>query len=75
MPLPSPYKNPQEARYAQNGALPPDLSLIAKARAGLSVRVLLNVEKTGMGDPFFDLGNFSINHELTPDEDRILLAA
>ena len=22
-----------------------------------------------MGDPFFDLGNFSINHELTPDED------
>jgi ubiquinol-cytochrome c reductase cytochrome c1 subunit len=31
--LPSPYKNEQEARYAQNGALPPDLSLIAKARA------------------------------------------
>ena len=30
--LPSPYKNEQEARYAQNGALPPDLSLIAKAR-------------------------------------------
>ena len=28
-----------------------------------------------MGDPFFDLGNFSINHELTPDEDEILLAA
>jgi hypothetical protein len=28
-----------------------------------------------MGDPFFDLGNFSINHELTPDEDQILLAA
>ena len=23
-----------------------------------------------MGDPFFDLGNFSINHELTPDEDE-----
>ena len=31
--LPSPYKNEQEARYAQNGALPPDLSLITKARA------------------------------------------
>ena len=30
--LPSPYKNEQEARSAQNGALPPDLSLIAKAR-------------------------------------------
>ena len=28
-----------------------------------------------MGDPFFDLGNFSINHELTPGEDEILLAA
>ena len=32
-PLPSPFKNEQEARFAQNGALPPDLSLIAKARA------------------------------------------
>jgi ubiquinol-cytochrome c reductase cytochrome c1 subunit len=30
--LPSPYKNEQEARSALNGALPPDLSLIAKAR-------------------------------------------
>ena len=30
--IPSPFKNEQEARYAQNGALPPDLSLIAKAR-------------------------------------------
>jgi len=28
-----------------------------------------------MGDPFFDLGNFSINHELTPGEDEILLTA
>jgi len=28
-----------------------------------------------MGDPFFDLGNFSINHELSPDEDSILLGA
>ena len=30
--MPSPYKNDQEARSAQNGALPPDLSLITKAR-------------------------------------------
>jgi ubiquinol-cytochrome c reductase cytochrome c1 subunit len=30
--IPAPYKNEQEARYVQNGALPPDLSLIAKAR-------------------------------------------
>lgn len=30
--VPSPYKNEQEARSAQNGALPPDLSLVARAR-------------------------------------------
>jgi cytochrome c1 len=31
--MPPPYKNEQEARFALNGALPPDLSLIARARA------------------------------------------
>jgi cytochrome c1 len=31
--LPSPYKNEKEARFAQNGALPPDLSNITKARS------------------------------------------
>lgn len=30
----SPYENDQAAKYANNGALPPDLSLITKARAG-----------------------------------------
>ncbi len=30
----SPYKNDQQAKYANNGSLPPDLSLIAKARVG-----------------------------------------
>jgi len=30
--FPSPYKNEQEARYANGGALPPDLSCILKAR-------------------------------------------
>jgi ubiquinol-cytochrome c reductase cytochrome c1 subunit len=30
--IPGPFKNEQEARYTQNGALPPDLSLMAKAR-------------------------------------------
>jgi ubiquinol-cytochrome c reductase cytochrome b/c1 subunit len=30
----NPYLNDQQARYANNGALPPDLSLIVKARAG-----------------------------------------
>lgn len=32
--FPSPYKNEQEARAANNGALPPDLSYIVRARHG-----------------------------------------
>ncbi len=36
---------------------------------------IVDWEYAGMGDPFFDLGNFSINHELTPVEDLALLAA
>jgi cytochrome c1 len=32
-PILGPYKNDQEARASQNGALPPDLSLMARARA------------------------------------------
>ena len=41
---------------------------------GRRIRII-DWEYAGMGDPFFDLGNFSINHELTPAEDEILLAA
>ncbi len=41
---------------------------------GTRIRIV-DWEYAGMGDPFFDLGNFSINHELTPDEDAALLAA
>ncbi|MGH2463548.1 MAG: phosphotransferase [Candidatus Limnocylindria bacterium] len=36
---------------------------------------IVDWEYAGMGDPFFDLGNFSINHELTADEDAALLSA
>ncbi len=36
---------------------------------------IVDWEYAGMGDPFFDLGNFSINHELTAEEDDLLLAA
>ena len=39
---------------------------------GTRIRII-DWEYAGMGDPFFDLGNFSINHELTPDEDAMLL--
>ena len=41
---------------------------------GSRIRIV-DWEYAGMGDPFFDLGNVSINHELTPDEDEALLAA
>ena len=41
---------------------------------GARIRII-DWEYAGMGDAFFDLGNFSINHELTDDEDELLLAA
>src|SRR4029079_9889801 len=40
---------------------------------GARIRIV-DCEYAGMGDPYFDLGNFSINHELTPDDDAALLA-
>jgi thiamine kinase-like enzyme len=36
---------------------------------------IVDWEYAGMGDPFFDLGNFSINHELPAEADEILLEA
>lgn len=45
----SPFPNPQAARAANNGALPPDLSVIAKARAGGAD--YLYALLTGYGDP------------------------
>jgi thiamine kinase-like enzyme len=41
---------------------------------GARIRIV-DWEYAGMGDPYFDLGNFSINHELTPDDDADLLGA
>jgi thiamine kinase-like enzyme len=41
---------------------------------GTRIRIV-DWEYAGMGDPFFDLGNFSINHELSAGEDAFLLAA
>ena len=32
---------------------------------------IVDWEYAGMGDPYFDLGNFSINHELDPEADAI----
>jgi thiamine kinase-like enzyme len=36
---------------------------------------IVDWEYAGMGDPFFDLGNFAVNHELDEDGERALLAA
>jgi thiamine kinase-like enzyme len=36
---------------------------------------IVDWEYAGMGDPFFDLANFSSNHELSADDDRLLLRA
>jgi thiamine kinase-like enzyme len=36
---------------------------------------IVDWEYAGMGDPYFDLGNFSINHELPAEADEVLLDA
>ncbi|HEX9598194.1 MAG TPA: choline kinase family protein [Gaiellaceae bacterium] len=36
---------------------------------------LVDWEYAGMGDPFFDLGNFAVNHELTEEGENALLTA
>ena len=60
--------NPVELRPCHN-----DLLNANFIDDGVRIRIV-DWEYAGMGDPFFDLGNFSINHELTPDEDALLLA-
>jgi thiamine kinase-like enzyme len=37
--------------------------------------LIVDWEYAGMGDPFFDLANFSTNHDLSEDDDRTLLRA
>jgi thiamine kinase-like enzyme len=61
--------NPLELRPCHN-----DLLNANFIDDGTRIRII-DWEYAGMGDPFFDLGNFSINHELTPEEDVILLRA
>jgi ubiquinol-cytochrome c reductase cytochrome c1 subunit len=59
--FPSPFANPQAARASNGGAYPPDLSLIAKARA---------VER---GFPWFVLDIFTTYQEMGPDYLHALL--
>ena len=48
-----PFPNEQAARAANNGALPPDLSLMAKAREGGADYIYALL--TGYGDPPADV--------------------
>ena len=43
-----------------------------RSPAGLRI---VDWEYAGMGDRYFDLGNFAVNNELAPDEEEALLAA
>jgi thiamine kinase-like enzyme len=61
--------NPVELRPCHN-----DLLNANFIDDGSRIRIV-DWEYAGMGDPFFDLGNFSINHELSPEEDAAVLAA
>jgi len=61
--------NPLELRPCHNDFLPGNL-----IDDGTRMRIV-DWEYAGMGDPFFDLGNFSVNNDLTADEDAAFLAA
>ena len=61
-------ENPVELRPCHN-----DLLNANFIDDGERIRIV-DWEYAGMGDPFFDLGNFSVNHGLSPDEDAVLLA-
>jgi thiamine kinase-like enzyme len=61
--------NPLELRPCHN-----DLLNANFIDDGERIRIV-DWEYAGMGDPFFDLGNFSVNHGLTDEENQRLLAA
>jgi thiamine kinase-like enzyme len=59
--------NPVEMRPCHN-----DLLNANFIDDGVRIRIV-DWEYAGMGDPFFDLGNFGVNNGLTADEDAFLL--
>src|SRR5215212_10244729 len=61
--------NPVEMRPCHNDLL--NANFIDDGRR---IRIV-DWEYAGMGDPFFDLANFAINHELSAEEGRVLLEA
>ena len=62
-------QNPLEPQPCHNDFLPGNL-----IDDGERIRIV-DWEYAGMGDPFFDLGNFSVNNDLSADEDAAFLAA
>ena len=61
--------NPVEMRPCHN-----DLLNANFIDDGARIRIV-DWEYAGMGDPFFDLGNFAVNNELPTDTDEVLLRA
>lgn len=58
--LPSPYPNPEAARHANSGALPPDLTFIAKARHGLEDYIFhLLIGESDFSFEFVSFSSFS----------------
>lgn len=60
---------PQEPVLCHNDLLAANF---LRSPAGLRI---VDWEYAGMGDRYFDLGNFAVNNELGPDEEEALLAA
>ena len=62
-------RGPRAARPCHN-----DLLNANFIRKGETIRIV-DWEYAGMGDPFFDLANFSVNHELSDEQNEELLTA
>ncbi|HVS07566.1 MAG TPA: phosphotransferase [Candidatus Dormibacteraeota bacterium] len=80
--LPAAHERAQAVAVTIEGALSPqppvlchnDLLNANFIDDGVSIRIV-DWEYAGMGDRFFDFGNFAVNHQLTEDDEARLLAA
>jgi thiamine kinase-like enzyme len=80
--LPATHERAQEVAVAIERALSPQLPVLCHNDLlnanfiddGVSIRIV-DWEYAGMGDRFFDFGNFAVNHQLTEDDEAALLMA
>ncbi|TMC46238.1 MAG: hypothetical protein E6J25_00495 [Chloroflexi bacterium] len=80
--LPAAHERAQAIAVAIERALPAQLPVLCHNDLlnanfiddGVSIRIV-DWEYAGMGDRFFDFGNFAVNHQLTEDDEERLLAA